>query len=108
VLIPVLREHLAMLEQERKQRKWNGEAYSNTPLLFPSSVGTGIGDRNLIRHYKLMLERGGLPNIRFHDLRHSCATLLITLGVHPRIIMEILRHAQISTTMNLYGHAIPG
>jgi integrase len=102
VLIPILRAQLAMLDQERTYKGWKENG-----LLFPSSVGTPIGDRNLIRHYKAMLERGTLPNIRFHDLRHSCATLLITLGVHPRIIMEILRHTQISTTMNLYGHAIP-
>jgi integrase len=54
-----------------------------------------------------MLQRAGLPDIRFHDLRHSCATLLITLNVHPRIVMEVLRHAQISTTMNIYSHALP-
>ena len=98
----VLREHLAMLEEERQYSKWK-----ECGLLFPSTVGTAMSNRNVIRHFKLMLKRAGLPEIRFHDLRHSCATLLITLGVHPRIVMEILRHSQISTTLNIYAHALP-
>jgi integrase len=102
VLLPVLVEHLAMLDEERTYAKWREHG-----LLFPTSIGTPIGDRNLVRHFKALLRRASLPSIRFHDLRHSCATLLITLGVHPRIVMEILRHAQISTTMNIYGHTVP-
>lgn len=102
VLIDVLREHLAMLDEDRLYSKWKERG-----LLFPSTVGGHISARNLVRHFKKMLKRADLPDIRFHDLRHSCATLLITLGVHPRIVMEILRHSQISTTMNIYAHAIP-
>lgn len=64
--------------------------------------------RNLHRHFKLALKRAGLPaTTRFHDLRHSCATFLIAQGVHPRIVMEILGHSQISLTMNTYGHVQP-
>ncbi len=102
VLVPVFVEHLAMLDEERTYSKWREHG-----LLFPSTVGTPISARNLVRHFKKMLERAGLPDIRFHDLRHSCATLLIAQGVHPRVVMEILRHTQISTTMNIYRHAIP-
>jgi integrase len=101
-LVPVLREHLAMLEEDRTYSQWREHG-----LLFPTTKGTPISARNLVRRFKKILEVNELPNIRFHDLRHSCATLLISLGVHPRVIMEILRHTQISTTMNLYGHAIP-
>jgi integrase len=55
-----------------------------------------------------MLSKAGLPEtIRFHDLRHSCATLLIAQGVHPRVVMEILGHSQISVTMNTYSHVLP-
>jgi integrase len=102
VLIPILHEHLAMLEEERLYDKWREHG-----LLFPSEVGTPISSRNVVRHFKQVLGANDLPNVRFHDLRHSCATLLISLSVHPRIVMEILRHTQISTTMNIYGHAIP-
>ena len=67
----------------------------------------GIEPRNLVRHFKTLLQRADLPNIRFHDLRHGCATVLISQGVHPRIVMEIMGHSQISVTMNTYGHVLP-
>lgn len=102
VLVPVLREHLAMLEDERTFSKWKEHG-----ILFPSTLGTTLGERYLSNHFKSILAKNDLPNIRFHDLRHSCATLLISLGVHPRIVMETLRHSQISTTMNIYAHVIP-
>jgi integrase len=50
---------------------------------------------------------GTMPEIRFHDLRHSCASILLAQNVHPRVIMEILGHSEIGTTMNLYAHVIP-
>ncbi|NTV65290.1 MAG: tyrosine-type recombinase/integrase, partial [Oscillochloris sp.] len=60
------------------------------------------------RHFKGALKQAGLPEtVRFHDLRHSCATFLIAQGVHPRVVMEILGHSQISVTMNTYGHVMP-
>lgn len=78
-------------------------------LVFTTKVGTPIEPRNLIRHLKATHKRAGLPQtIRFHDLRHSCATLLIAQGVHPRVVMEILRHSQISMTLNTYAHVLPG
>jgi integrase len=55
-----------------------------------------------------VLKLAGLPETtRFHDLRHSCATLLIAQGVHPRVVMEILGHSNIATTMNTYAHVLP-
>jgi len=80
----------------------------DSPYVFTSTHGTPIEPRNLIREFKAILKQAGLPETtRFHDLRHSCATFLIAQGVHPRVIMEILGHAQISTTMNIYGHVLP-
>jgi site-specific recombinase XerD len=58
----------------------------------------------LLRQLKDQLAAAALPDMRFHDLRHSCATTLIAQGVHPRVVQEILGHSQISTTMNVYGH----
>jgi integrase len=101
-----------------KRRRGHGEGASyqresdglwcTSRLVFPSQVGTPLSARNLVRHFKLVLPKAGLPEtIRFHDLRHSCATLLIAQGVHPRVVMEILGHSQISVTMNTYGHVLP-
>jgi integrase len=93
--------------QEREQRD-AGQAWQDNGLVFTTRLGTPIEPRNLIRHFKWVLKKAGLPEtIRFHDLRHSCATLLIAQGVHPRVVMEILRHSQISTTMNTYAHVLP-
>ena len=48
-----------------------------------------------------------MPDIRFHDLRHTCATLLLTRGVHPKIVSEMLGHSSISITLDVYSHVIP-
>jgi integrase len=54
-----------------------------------------------------MLTAAGVPRVRFHDLRHTAATLLLTQGVDPRTIMETLGHSQISLTLNTYSHVMP-
>jgi site-specific recombinase XerD len=77
-------------------------------LVFPSSVGTPLSARNLQRHFKALLERAGLPKCtRFHDLRHTCATLLPRQGVHPKYVQELLGHADIALTLNVYSHVLP-
>lgn len=77
-------------------------------LVFPSSVGTPLTARNLQRHFKGALERVGLPkNTRFHDLRHTCATLLLRQGVRAKYVQELLGHADISLTLNVYSHVLP-
>jgi len=55
-----------------------------------------------------LLERAGLPrSVRFHDLRHTCATLLLSKGVHPKIVQELLGHATIAITLDTYSHVLP-
>ncbi|MEQ1867745.1 MAG: tyrosine-type recombinase/integrase, partial [Micropepsaceae bacterium] len=53
------------------------------------------------------LQQAELPNVRIHDLRHSCATLLLAQGVNPRVVMETLGHSQVSLTLNTYSHVLP-
>ena len=53
------------------------------------------------------MEKADLPDIRFHDLRHSAAPLLLSLGVHPKVVQELLGHTQISMTMDFYSHVLP-
>ena len=48
-----------------------------------------------------------MPDIRLHDLRHSAASLLLALNIHPRVVMELLGHSQISLTMDTYSHTVP-
>ncbi len=75
--------------------------------MFTTSVGTPIEPRNAVRTFKRILRKADLPDKRFYDLRHTCASLLLAQGVHPRVVMEILGHSQISLTMNMYSHVIP-
>jgi integrase len=57
--------------------------------------------------FKALLKKANLPDIRFHDLRHSAATLLLGMGTHPKVVQELLGHSQISMTMDIYSHVIP-
>ena len=58
-------------------------------------------------HFKPLLKRTGLPQIRFHDLRHTCATLLLLKDVNPKIVSEMLGHSSIAITLNTYSHELP-
>ena len=66
--------------------------------------------RNLTaRSFKPILERAGLPrSVRLHDLRHTCATILLKTGQHPKFVQELLGHATISQTLDTYSHVLPG
>ena len=75
-------------------------------LVFTTRVGTPINRHNLTRDFQALLRREGLPKIRFHDLRHTAASLLLAENVQPRDIMEVLGHSQIGLTMNLYSHVM--
>ncbi|NLL89474.1 MAG: site-specific integrase [Firmicutes bacterium] len=83
--------------------------WSNTSgLVFCDSLGGPMRYQNLIRrHFKPLLMKAELRDIRFHDLRHTCASLLLQAGEHPKIVQELLGHSKISITMDLYSHSIP-
>lgn len=104
VLLAALKVHRMRQLEERFAA---GPAWKDHGLVVPSTVGTAIEPRNLTRHFKSVLQAAGLPDIRFHDLRHTVASLLVAQGVHPRVVMEILGHSQISLTMNIYAHVLP-
>ena len=57
--------------------------------------------------FKPLLKRSGLPDICFHDLRHTCATLLLARGHHPKLVQELLGHASVTLTLDRYSHALP-
>lgn len=59
------------------------------------------------RYFKRILKQLELPNIRLHDLRHTCATILLLKGVHPKFVQELLGHATISITLDTYSHVLP-
>ncbi|MFC2043129.1 tyrosine-type recombinase/integrase [Chloroflexota bacterium] len=87
------------------------EALKNKPrtsdFVFPSTVGTPIPARNLLRHWHNTREKIDQPDMRFHDLRHTSATLLLQAGVHPKVVQERLGHSRISMTLDTYSHVVP-
>jgi integrase len=77
-------------------------------LVFASTIGTTLDPSNLVgRSFKPLLRRAGLPSIRFHDLRHACATLLFSEGVPVKVVQEVLGHSSVSVTMDVYSHILP-
>jgi integrase len=76
--------------------------------VFTTATGKALDvDSVAKRSLKPLLKRAGLPQIRFHDLRHTFATLLLSRGTHPKVIQEMLGHANISQTMDTYSHVLP-
>lgn len=105
VLAQVLLRHR---EQQERERAANDEEWNALKLVFPSTNGQLVWPRSLSVGFKRVLRNAGLPETtRFHDLRHSCATLLIQQGVHLRVVMEILGHSSITTTADTYAHVLP-
>ncbi|MGH7883445.1 MAG: tyrosine-type recombinase/integrase [Candidatus Dormibacteraceae bacterium] len=99
---------LRLLEDKREEvRALAGRRWHESELVFTTRWGTPLNARNVVRSFKRFLTRLNLPDMRFHDLRHSCATLLLVQGVAPRVVMEILGHSTINVTMNTYSHVLP-
>lgn len=92
VLVEKLRQHQETCHQSRQN------------LVFTTRNGTPIQARNLVRTYKSLLRQAGIPDRRFHDLRHSCATFLIAQGVNLHAVKYILGHSTIRVTSDIYGH----
>jgi integrase len=103
--VEALRSHRARQNEERLRV---GALWQDQGLVFPSSIGTPLLGGNLNRSFKALLQRAGFPQtFRFHDLRHTCATLLLRQGVNPKFVQELLGHADISLTLNVYSHVLP-
>jgi integrase len=102
--IQVLRVHN---ERQQAERVAAGETWMDYGLIFTTSNGTPIHQRNLLRDFKALLKRAGLPPIRFHDLRHTAASLMLNYDVPVIVASRRLGHARASITMDIYGHLIP-
>ncbi|GII94707.1 site-specific integrase [Sinosporangium siamense] len=87
---------------QQEARHDAGARWKDSNLVFTTKNGTPVEPRNFYRSFERYCEKAGVPRIRVHDTRHTCASLLAALDVHPRVAMRILRHSQISVTMNVY------
>jgi integrase len=97
----------AQRKRQLKARLMAGAEWHEQGFVFTTPIGTPADPYNLHKRFKGLLKSAGLPAVRIHDLRHSCATLLLTHGVDPRTIMQTLGHSQVSLTLNTYAHVLP-
>ncbi len=100
ICISALRIHQS---RQISERQLAGNRWVETGLVFTTTVGTGVDQRNLLRRYYAVVKASGLRRIRFHDLRHTAATLLLAMGLSMNAVSKILGHSDIRTTMNIYG-----
>ncbi len=100
-----LRQHRARQGEERLRL---GAAWQKSEMVFTDEAGKPIDATKFLRNsFAPLLKRAGLPPMRFHDLRHTAATLLLGRGIHPKIVSEMLGHSQIGITLDLYSHVTP-
>jgi len=104
-LAELLRRHHG--EQEA-QKALLGKRLAGSDLVFAHPDGSPLDPSTVTHGFGRLLRKAGLPHIRFHDLRHTHATLMLLAGVHPKIVSERLGHANIGITLDTYSHVVPG
>jgi integrase len=102
--IKMLKQH--RIKQERQRLKI-GDKWENRDLVFADMTGGYMSPAHLDDDFGKIVKDAGLPHLPFHDLRHSAATILISMGIHPKVIQELLGHSDISITLGIYGHLFP-
>lgn len=103
-MVQVLKAH----RQRQDAEKLRANRWDDSGLVFTTPIGTPLDKRNVTRIHHALLAQAKVPRVRFHDLRHSAATLLIADGAHPRAVMELLGHSTIRVTMDVYSHIMDG
>jgi integrase len=84
-----------------------GPNWEEHELVFCTRIGWPLSARNVYRSFQLLLSKGALPQIRFHDLRHTAATLLLAGRVNPKVASEMLGHSTVAITRDIYSHVLP-
>jgi len=101
ICITAVCEH--KIRQAEEQRA-AGKNWKDNGLVFPSLLGTPMEPDNLRRSWGRIRERAGLDAVRFHDIRHTCVSLLLDLRVPPHLVRDIVGHSDIEVTMTIYAH----
>jgi integrase len=102
--IEKLQEHW---KRQNQERIFAGSRWQENDLIFPTPKGTPMDHSNLYRAFKGLIKKVGLPEIRFHDLRHTAASLMLNHGVPVIIVSRRLGHSKASITLDIYGHLVP-
>jgi integrase len=101
--VEIIKDHYSREEV----KKSNLDDFPRQDLVFTSQAGTIWRPRNILRMMKKHVNRAGCPPVSIHDLRHTCATILLSKGINPRVVQERLGHEDVSTTLSQYGHVLP-
>jgi integrase len=101
---PVWRSSTLRWRPSQICRTYHHKTYHHHPN---HSIWIGESSNLRSRSFKPLLKLAGLPDICFHDLRHTCATLLLSQGTHPKLVQELLGHATIAMTLDTYSHFLP-
>jgi integrase len=90
------------------RKRMVAEGHAGVKWVFCNTTGGPLRRSHFhAQHFKPLLKLAKLPHIRFHDLRHTSATLLLAAGVHPKVVQERLGHSQIGITLDIYSHVLP-
>lgn len=100
----IIKELIIHRRKQNEEKLMQGKYYNNEDLLFCNINGTRYHPITLTSRFKRMLKKAGVKDARFHDLRHSVATLLLEENVHPKVVREVLGHSTITTTLDIYSH----
>jgi len=103
-VVESLQEHKRLQAQDRELI---GSDYVDQDLVFATPLGRPLPYSTVQGNHKRLLAQAGLPDVRFHDLRHTAATLLLLEGVHPKVVQERMGHSQIAMTLDTYSHLLP-
>ena len=103
-VVDILVRHKA---QQEEQRREVGSTWIDKDLVFTNALGYYYSSSTLRKVFRRFLVSISLPHMRFHDLRHSAATILLAMKVHPKVVQEILEHSQITMTLDVYSQALP-
>jgi integrase len=102
-MVEVLRDHRMRQNAERVAA---GPSWNESGLVFTTRVRSPVEPNDFSRAFRVLCGRAALDGVRLHDLRHTCASMLLAQNVPPRVVMEILGHSSLDVTMNIYGHVM--
>ncbi|MBE3585465.1 MAG: site-specific integrase [Thermoanaerobacter sp.] len=103
----VLRELKEHKKRQAQEKLFFGQAYQDNGLVFCTEDGRPLDPDNFGKRYGRLLKKAGIPHVALHNLRHTCATLLLEAGEHPKIVQELLGHSRINITLDIYSHVRP-
>ncbi|MEI4802038.1 site-specific integrase [Bacillus sp. FJAT-51639] len=105
ITLQALEEQLNRVNTDQERY---GSGYNDLDLVCPTFNGNSCNLKSLTQLWKKLIKKSEVPDIRFHNLRHTHATLMLKQGIHPKIVSERLGHKRIGITLDTYSHVVPG